>query len=67
MPITRQQFENEGTNKVLGFLKQNKNFAYTRNEIAAKLKLELEYVSTVLRYHKSKGRLQHKKPYWLAK
>lgn len=68
MAISRKKFVSISSgNPVLQFLKENRNFAYTRNEIAKKLSMEVEDVSSKLRNLKNTGKVYHKKPYWMSK
>lgn len=67
MPLSLQDFKDlYASNPVLVFL-EKKPQAYTREEIAKALKFDCEKVSSKLRYLKTKRKLVHKKPYWLAR
>ena len=66
--ITRHQFLNsKSINPVYNFLITNRNYAFTRTEIAEKLKMEPNEVSSSLRYLKEMGTVLHRKPFWMVK
>ena len=68
MAISRKEFNelNQG-GAVITFLRKNRNKAYTRDEIAKGVKMDKEAVSSSLRYLKTKRKILHKKPWWIAK
>lgn len=68
LAISRKKFVSMSSgNPVLQFLKQNRFYAFTRTEIADKIKMNVEDVSSKLRNLKATGKVYHKKPFWMSK
>jgi hypothetical protein len=73
MPITKDSFDRiseEGTNldgkadRVLDFLIQNTDKAYTKTEIVAETSVTQENVESALERLKERGSVKHKSDYW---
>jgi len=71
MPIHREQFdamEAEGeattTERIIVFLYENRNQAFTRGEIAEEINRNPNTVATNLTRLKKRGHLEHKEQYW---
>lgn len=75
MPIKREKFENEtekeitiskGTNawKILKFLKENPDKAYTQKEIHQKTEIKRNSLGVVLSRLEDKNLIKHKGKYW---
>lgn len=73
MPIDIDTFERESTfegdeptnaERILAFLQQNDDKAWTRGEIASGTGLDENVVSSVLNRLKQRNLVRHKSPYW---
>lgn len=73
MPIDIDTFERESTfegdeptnaERILGFLRENDDKAWTRSEIADRTELDENVVSSVLNRLKQRNLVRHKSPYW---
>lgn len=75
MSISKKEFEkvplnepkSQGTkqDRILAFLRKKKNRAYTAAEISQSLKMT--DVSVQLMILRDRGKILHKRPYWMAK
>jgi len=72
--ITRKQFEsdnfkgkrnNVGDHPIVAFLKKNRNYAYTANEIIKAIKMNPSTCRSMLRTLMKRKLVQHKTPFYI--